>query len=185
VIALVESVVADGGRVDAAKLADDFGYDVKSMLPILRAAEMLGLVRVDEGDVSVTPLGTEIAKKKGKALTLLKENISKMEPFKTALELIGRNGFATSRQISEALAKRGMSFSDDGEENERIIEEILVRWGIYTDVVKYDGKTALFSPVDERNIPSKIELPSSLIRLLQLRNAGELFRNAKAGALSS
>ncbi len=145
VMALIKSVKEEGGKVDAAKLADDFGFDLKSMLPILDVAEMLGLVTVNGGDVSLTDLGSRIIKEGTSGFKLLKENISRIEPFKTALELTKKSGFVTSRQISEALKQKGIIFSDDDEENESIVEAVLVHWAIYANMLKYDGKTAVFS----------------------------------------
>lgn len=145
VIALIEAAIGEGGRADLAKLANNFGFDIKSMLPILSAAELLDLIKIDGGDISVTDLGFKLVKNKTDGLRLLKVNISKIEPFKTAIELSKDSNFITSKDVSEALANKGISFSEDQMENEKIIDEILIHWAIYTKVLKYNGKTALFS----------------------------------------
>ncbi|MGC8630925.1 MAG: AAA-associated domain-containing protein [Thermoprotei archaeon] len=145
VIALIEATIGEGGRADIAKLANNFGFDIKSMLPILSAAEILDLIKIDGGDVAVTDLGFKLVKNKTDGLRLLKVNISKIEPFKTAIELSKNSNFITSKDVSEALANKGVSFSEDQMENEKMIDEILIHWAIYTKVLKYNGKTALFS----------------------------------------
>jgi NitT/TauT family transport system ATP-binding protein len=62
VISLVEITGSIGGKVDAPKLADELGADIAVLLPILDAAEMLGLVRTEKGDVHLTELGLRFQK---------------------------------------------------------------------------------------------------------------------------
>jgi len=149
VMALLKSVKDEGGKVDAAKLADDFGFDLKSMLPILNVAEMLGLITVDGGDITLTSLGSRIIKEGTSGFKLLKDNISRFEPFKTALELSKKSSYVTSREISEALKEKGIVFSEDEEENENMVEAVLVHWAIYANMLKYNGKTAVFSKASD------------------------------------
>ncbi len=49
IIGLVEVTGGLGTSVDLAKLADEFGADLSTLLPIVDTGEMLGLVKVEKG----------------------------------------------------------------------------------------------------------------------------------------
>src|SRR5713226_8843205 len=96
VISLVEIPGSIGGRVDAPKLADELGADIAVLLPILDAAEMLGLVRTEKGDVHLTELGLKFQKTSKNKIKILKERLATIEPFRTALELASRGKHVTA-----------------------------------------------------------------------------------------
>ena len=58
---LVEAVNADNGRSDLPRLARSVGPDAKALLPLLEAAERLGFVRIEAGDLILLPLGKQYA----------------------------------------------------------------------------------------------------------------------------
>src|ERR1700751_4760231 len=49
------------GRADIYKLADELALEIDDLLPIVEAAQILGFLRVGEGDVVITPEGREFA----------------------------------------------------------------------------------------------------------------------------
>ena len=57
VLGLVESTGGLDGPIDLSRLADEFGADLVTLLPIVDAGEMLGLIKVDMGDVVLTDFG--------------------------------------------------------------------------------------------------------------------------------
>ncbi len=48
-------------REDLYRLADDLRMEIDEFLPVVEAGELLGFLRVDQGDVSLTPLGETFA----------------------------------------------------------------------------------------------------------------------------
>lgn len=144
VISLVEITGSIGGKVDAPKLADELGADIAVLLPILDAAEMLGLVRTEKGDVHLTELGLKFQKTSKNKLRILKERIAAVEPFRTALELASRGKPVTARQVAESLDEIGLKWHYQPELNEALIRALLVHWAIYAGLLKYDGKSGKF-----------------------------------------
>lgn len=61
VAGLSEAVASEGGRVDLPRLAADLGLDLDALLALVEAAERLGLARVEQGDLFLTPLGRSYA----------------------------------------------------------------------------------------------------------------------------
>lgn len=144
VISLVEVTGSIGGKVDAPKLADELGADIAVMLPILDAAEMLGLVMSEKGDVHLTELGLKFQKTTKQKLRILKDRIAMIEPFRTALELASRGKPVTASQIADTLSEMGLKWHYKPEINESLIRALLIHWAIYAGLLKYDGKSGKF-----------------------------------------
>jgi len=145
VISLVEVTGSIGGRVDIPKLADELGADVAVLLPILDAAEMLGLVRVEKGDVHLTELGLKFQKTSKEKLKILKDRIAAIEPFRTALELASKGKPITAAQVAESLYEIGLKWHYQPDINESLIQALLIHWAIYAGLLKYDGKSGKFT----------------------------------------
>ena len=144
VISLVEITGGIGGKVDVPKLADELGADIAVLLPILDAAEMLGLVRNERGDVHLTELGLKFQKTSKSKLRMLKERVATIEPFRTAMEIASRGKAFTASQVSEALQEMGLRWHYQPEMNESLIRMLLIHWAIYAGLLTYDGKSGKF-----------------------------------------
>lgn len=145
VISLVEVTGSIGGRVDIPKLADELGADVAVLLPILDAAEMLGLVRTEKGDVHLTEMGHRFQKTSKEKLKILKERVAAIEPFRTAVELASKGKQVTPSQVAEALAEMGLKWHYQPDINESLIRTLLIHWTIYAGLLRYDGKSGKFT----------------------------------------
>lgn len=144
VISLVEIAGSIGGKVDAPKLADELGADIAVLLPILDAAEMLGLVRTEKGDVLLTELGLKFQKTSKMKLKMLKDRIATIEPFRTALELTSKGRAVTAQQVADALGEMGLRWHYNPELNESMIRTLLIHWAIYAGLLSYDGRSEKF-----------------------------------------
>jgi NitT/TauT family transport system ATP-binding protein len=147
VISLVEIVGGIGGKTDAPKLADELGADIAVLLPIMDAAEMLGLVRTEKGDVHLTELGLRFQKTSKNKLKILKERIATIEPFRTALELASKGKPITAGQVADSLEEMGLKWHYQPEINEALIRALLIHWAIYAGLLSYDGRSGKFQKV--------------------------------------
>src|ERR1700759_2301781 len=87
---LLELIIDLKGRTDIYRLADELAFEIDDLLPIVEAASLLGFLRVEEGDVAITPAGYEYAES---------EILKQKEVFrKAALEHV-----LLLRQITRAL----------------------------------------------------------------------------------
>ena len=144
VISLVEITGSIGGKVDAPKLADELGADIAVLLPVLDAAEMLGLVRSEKADVHLTEMGLKFQKTTKNKLRLLKERLATIEPFRTTLELASKGKAVTADQVAESLQEIGLKWHYQPEMNEALIQALLIHWAIYAGLLKYDGRSGKF-----------------------------------------
>src|SRR5579864_1141638 len=76
VLGLVEIIGGLGTAVDASKLADEFGADLVTLLPILDTGEMLGLVKVEKGDITLTEFGLKFQKTSKHKVKLVKDKLA-------------------------------------------------------------------------------------------------------------
>jgi hypothetical protein len=147
VISLVEITGGLGSKIDAPRLADELGADIAVLLPILDAAEMLGLTRSEKGDIFLTELGLKFQKTSKNKVRMLKDRLMQIEPFWTALELASRRRSVTTAEVADSLSQRGVKWHFTPELNERIVNDLLIHWAIYAGLLSYSGKTGKFQKV--------------------------------------
>ena len=58
---LLELLLDHNGKDDIYRLADDLGFEIDDLLPIVDAAQLLGFLTVIEGDAEITPAGADYA----------------------------------------------------------------------------------------------------------------------------
>jgi len=144
VMGLVEITGGLGSRIDTAKLADEMGADIAVLLPILDAAELLGLVKSEKGNVYLTDDGIAFQEtSKGKVRTLA-DKLVKTEPFRTAMDLANRQGSVTSAEVADSLARKGIVLHYKPEMNESLVREGLIHWMTPAGLLRYNGKTDRF-----------------------------------------
>jgi NitT/TauT family transport system ATP-binding protein len=147
VIGLVEVAGSFGSRMDIAKMADAMGADLAVMLPILDAAQMLGLVRMEKVDLLLTDEGLRFKATSKNKMTQLKAKLAGIEPFRTAMELASKSGGATSQDVASSLSRRGVSWHYDPELNDTLVHALLISWALSSRLLSYDGKTGRFARI--------------------------------------
>ena len=58
---LVEKLAAEGGKADLYRLAAELRFEIDDLLPVVEVGELLGMITVADGDMSLTPLGATYA----------------------------------------------------------------------------------------------------------------------------
>ena len=146
VISLVEVTGGLGSTITAARLADELGADIAVLIPILNTAELLGLVKAEKGEISLTDFGQKFQKTSKEKVKLLTEQLSKIEPFKTAMEFASRRGSVSTQEVAEALSEKGIEWYHESELNIELLRTILIHWAIYARLLTYN-KDGRFEPV--------------------------------------
>jgi NitT/TauT family transport system ATP-binding protein len=134
--AFLRSVYASDGVVHVHKLALDLHWDLTKLLPIIDAAEMLGLVTVEKGEAKLSMEGHRMfSVRKGRRLALA-NSLLKIEPFRTALRF--KRKFS-GEDVAKELTKKGIRWHHEDEVNSLIVGEILMHWGVRAGLLDYDG----------------------------------------------
>ncbi len=134
---LLELLLDKGGRDDMYRLADDLSFEIDDMLPIVDAAQMLGFLKVEEGDAVITSAGEEFANS---------EILRQKELFREAV----LSGVLLLKQIRRALETKSdhtvpeeffLDMLDEQFSEEESLRqmETAVAWGRYAELFDYDA----------------------------------------------
>ncbi|HEV3457539.1 MAG TPA: nitrate/sulfonate/bicarbonate ABC transporter ATP-binding protein [Thermoanaerobaculia bacterium] len=136
---LLEILIDRGGKEDLYNLADELAMEVSDLLPIIDACSLLKFIRVQEGDVEITPEGKTFAE----ADILTRKSLFREAALQNVTLL---------KQIYNALrAKADRTLPDDffsdvldehfsAEEAEAQLQTA-IHWGRYAEIFDYDAKT--------------------------------------------
>jgi NitT/TauT family transport system ATP-binding protein len=139
---LLELLLDHNGKDDIYRLADDLGFEIDDLLPIVDAAALLGFLKVTEGDAEITPAGAEWANS---------EILRQKELFRKAAV----DNVLLLRQIVRAIeAKSDGSVPEEFFHDlldEQFTEEVTLRqletainWGRYAELFDFDAARRRF-----------------------------------------
>jgi hypothetical protein len=123
--------LSDLARVFARKSAARF-------LAILKAAQELGLIQRDQAFVRVTDLGLGFARASDGKRGIIRASLARIEPVKTALELLSEKKGISPRDVTEALQKKNLILPSPMSQD--FVRTTLIEWGISSGLLAYDGK---------------------------------------------
>lgn len=141
IIGLVEAVHAEDGLVDLYRLADDLVLELDDLLPAVAAAELLGFLRVVEGDAILTEPGEVFAE----ARILARKEIFSARIQRVALIhwLIDQLRAAPAGRLPEETLLPVLVQEFGPEEGPRQLETA-ADWGRYAELFGYDRERAEF-----------------------------------------
>ncbi|MEA3200342.1 MAG: NitT/TauT family transport system ATP-binding protein [Thermoplasmata archaeon] len=137
IVGVLEIVDDYKGKVDAARIAADYDLDIDEFLPSVHAAELLGFVKVAEGDVALTDVGRKMLKASLKTRkTIFREQALKTPIF---MDVLGKLQKVGGRMQKDELADiLGFKlWTHDQEEAVRT----LINWGRHGNILSYDADT--------------------------------------------
>jgi hypothetical protein len=148
VVSLTDEIDELGTENRLTKLAENTGSDGEVLISVLSAAEMLGLIRNENGKLFLTEEGLKLKEvEMARVSVLLKEKVAPIEPFRTAIELASEGGSTTAREVAKTLSARGIEWHYKPELNELLVRNLLIHWAIRAGLLSYDGKDKKFSLV--------------------------------------
>ncbi len=139
---LLELLLDKGGRDDIYRLADDLAFEIDDLLPIVDAAQLLGFLKIEEGDAVITPSGEEFANSE----ILRQKELFREAALKNVLLL---------RQIRRALETKSdhtvpdeffLDTLDEQFSEEECLRQVetAVTWGRYAEIFDYDASRRRF-----------------------------------------
>ena len=157
VAGLLELLLDKGGRDDIYHLADDLAFEIDDLLPIVDAAQLLGFLKVEEGDAAITPTGTEFANS---------EILRQKELFRAAAV----QNVLLLRQISRALEAKSdhtvpeeffLDMLDEQFSEEESLRqmETAVTWGRYAELFDFDAGRRRFVLPDASEEDAVVNAP--------------------------
>ncbi len=136
---LLEILAAQGDRADLPRLASDLVFEIDDLLPIVDAAQLLGMAEVDNASIELTPVGREfVAADILTSKQLFATQASTRAPLVRAIY----NALGTTKDNSLPdrffLDLLGRGFTED--EARRQLDTA-IGWGRYGELFEYDADT--------------------------------------------
>lgn len=140
---LVEHIdLSPGNTADIYRLADEFQMEVDEVLPLVEAAELLGLAIVSKGDISLTGLGETFAEASIAARKEIFASRIRKLPFFQWLFTLLRN--AERQQLRWEVVQTALELEFPPGEAEKQLDTA-VTWGRYATLLAYEDDTGIMS----------------------------------------
>ena len=137
VAGLLEVLEDYQGKVDAAKIADELMLELDDILPAIEAAEILGFIKVDSGDLILTDKGREyLAGNSMQRKKILNQTLTRTSLFKWLIEQLKNRGDVISKEELITLLEEEMPDVDAAKMVKWIIE-----WGRHALILRYDSNS--------------------------------------------
>jgi len=157
---LLELLNDRGGREDLSKLSDELVMDVEDLLPIVEASVILGLVTLNEGEVTITPQGVafadaDIQSRKTLFREAVLKNVVVLQQIESVLKAKADHSIPTEF-FHDILDEH---FSPD--EVERQLDTAM-NWGRYAEIFDHDSereRLVLAEPQNDAQAPAPAVKP--------------------------
>ena len=128
-----------GPETDRTANIYDVAHDLKiesdDILRLTEAAELLGLCTIDEGDVTITDLGSQFARAN---ITMRKDIFaSRIRRLPLFVWLLGMLEAENDHQLEWDVVQKALEIEFPAAESERMVETA-VEWGRYGELLAYD-----------------------------------------------
>jgi NitT/TauT family transport system ATP-binding protein len=130
-----------GGKSDVAGIASKQDLELDDLLPILESGEMLGLIQVTAGDVSITEKGhlfivasPKVQKK------MLRDVVINLDTFKKLVDLVKRSekGRISKDEVLEFVSNQDVVIQSPNGDGSNEFDWI-VEWGRQALILNYDA----------------------------------------------
>ncbi len=144
VLGLVEMIYSYGLKVKISYLADELGIEIDRLGDVINMAELLNLVKVENGYLELTIYGEVVSvgniddKKR-----VIRRMLSKIEPFKSAINYLKNKGLVKAKELLAYLYKK-FPIS-----NRKRFEKLFINWANYAEFIEYDGEDNVFHLPDD------------------------------------
>ena len=133
---LLEILIARGGEDGLAEIADELNFEIDDLLPLVDAAVMLGLARVDGPRIAITDEGRELS---GADILTSKQLFARLAAHRAPLvrAIVQALAATDDHTLREGffldLLRRGFSATEALNQLETAID-----WGLYAELYDYD-----------------------------------------------
>src|SRR5215467_9494080 len=137
VFGLLDLLRAYNGKTDVANLTLDLRIALDELLPIIDTAEYMGLVAVQQGDISLTDVGKKALNGKiAERKKLTHDRLVELEPFADVIRIIHEK-----KQLSRFELARFVSSKFGYSTELPTIINVIISWGVFAGLFRYDGQS--------------------------------------------
>lgn len=141
-LGFIELLDDAGSKAEIASFASKEDLNLDSLLPILESGEILGLIKVQDGEVFMTQKAHFfIAASPKVRKKMLREIIINIDIFKKIIALIEQkeDGYITKDELSEYFSEHQIPFTVDSTDEYTSDFDLFIEWGRQGLVFNYDA----------------------------------------------
>jgi NitT/TauT family transport system ATP-binding protein len=142
IVGLLETLNEQGARVGISKLSESLRFELNALMPITEAAELLGFVKIGNGDIVLSELGRKVIDGDENA----KKAIFRQQMLSNVLlarRIQGELQSAEDHRVGREVILEFLGSSFTPEESERQIRTV-VDWARYAELFDYDSDSDQF-----------------------------------------
>jgi NitT/TauT family transport system ATP-binding protein len=154
---LLELVLDHNGKDDIYRLADDLGFEIDDLLPIVDAAQLLGFLTVTEGDAEITATGAEYANSE----ILRQKELFRIAAVKNVLllrQIVRAIEAKSDRSVPEEFFHDMLDEQFSEDETVRQMETA-INWGRYAELFDFDASRRRF--IQPERLSNEIDAQSN------------------------
>jgi NitT/TauT family transport system ATP-binding protein len=145
---LLELLIDHKGKDDIYRLADDLGFEIDDLFPIVEASQLLGFLTINEGDAAITPNGeafanSEILRQKELFRAAATEHVLLLRQITRAIEA------KSDGTVSEEFFHDMLDEQFTEEETLRQLETA-INWGRYAELFDFDASRRRFQRTEKQ-----------------------------------
>ena len=142
IVGLLETLNDLGGREDVYKLSQSLHFELDDLMPITEAAEILGFVNIEHGDIEFTDVGRKVidGDENAKKEIFRQRMIAGVVLAKKIMVELEK---ADEHRIGRERILESMDYSFSPEESEKQLTTV-VDWARYAELFDYDPETDEF-----------------------------------------
>jgi len=142
IVGLLETLNDHGGKVDVYKLSQSLHFELDDLMPITEAAELLGFVKIESGDIEFTDIGRQVIDGDENAKKAIFRR--QMAPnVVLANRIIAELEHADDHRVGRERILEFLEYSFTASESERQLNTI-IDWARYAELFDYDPEVEEF-----------------------------------------
>lgn len=136
-LGLLKILLDEDGRIDLHKLYTEEHLSLDQMVNIIKTAELLGFVKVENGDLVLTEIGRKMVEEDLQdRKEILRERLLELPIFKKILSALSASpDGCIDREDFESLVS-----SDLTDDEVKLVVKNILDWGRFAELFIYDGE---------------------------------------------
>ncbi len=155
VIGLLEVLHDLGDENETVKLADELQLNLETLLPVVEAGELLGLIAITGGKIKITESGLKLVNSKIlERKAAIREKVRDLEPFKKVVELLKAK--KSGKMQKKSLLKVLRSELPRGQADHTLAK--IIEWGRHAEIIGYNSDSEeLYLVIIAEKTPAQVQ----------------------------
>ena len=139
VLGILKILYGRKGTLDIRELIRISKLNHSAVMPLVHAAQLLGVVEVTGSRIKLTKLGYGLNARDLRAMEKVGGTLQEFEPFKSAAVLIRETGHFSMDELEDRLNRSGIMLHSNIAESEGQLKEELIQWAVFFGILNYNG----------------------------------------------